>query len=50
MCDFFFLIAFLFGRSLRQKSKEEPDREARPGTHLDEDEDEDGKKAKSLSI
>lgn len=44
---FFFLIAFLFGRSLRRKSKEEPDREARPGTHLDEDDDE--KKAKSFS-
>lgn len=45
MCEVFFF-AFLLGRSLRRKSKEDPDREARPETHLDEDED--GKKAKSL--
>lgn len=34
--------------ALRRRSRDEPDREARPGTHLDMDDDEE--KAKSLSI
>lgn len=38
----------LCGRSLRRRSREEPDREARPGTHEEMDDDEE-EKAESLS-
>lgn len=43
-----FSFVVLCGRSSRRRSREEPDREARPGTHEEMDDDED-EKAESLS-
>ncbi|CAO2635941.1 DNA (cytosine-5)-methyltransferase 1 [Lemmus lemmus] len=40
-CEFFF--CYLCGRSSRRRSREEPDREARPGTHEEMDDDEEEK-------
>lgn len=43
-----FSFVVLCGRSSRRRSREEPDREARPGTHEEMDDDEE-EKAESLS-
>lgn len=43
-----FSFVVLCGRSSRRRSREEPDREARPGTHEEMDDDDD-EKAESLS-